>query len=175
MRDLPPFTVDGHLPPGEYQMTLDDIRSSALVDPWSERNEWILRWRRSLINNLAIFVPHLWDEGITNIYIDGSFVTNKRMPGDIDVYFDCEELAWPGLYRRLIARNRYWLREAVVWDESHEVDKTAMWGEYHLDFYPNYGQSAGTDRWGNPLLPFPDFFRQTESGEAKGIVKLIKS
>ena len=106
MIELPPFTTDGLLPPGEYLLALDELPDSPLVlgpgDP-KIYPHWDARWRETLVANLAILVRQLWAVGITEIFIDGSFVEDKDHPNDIDGYFVCDlrRLATGDLQREL--------------------------------------------------------------------------
>lgn len=93
MTMLPPFTNDGLLPPGDYVLTLDDLRTSMLVDgprPLREGSCWDQTWRETLVDNLALLVGQLRQVGITEIFINGSFVEDKDHPNDIDGYFVCD-------------------------------------------------------------------------------------
>ncbi len=70
MIELPPFTADGLLPPGEYLLSLDELRQSPLVlGPDDPRlcPAWDARWREALVANLAVLVRQLWAVGITEI------------------------------------------------------------------------------------------------------------
>ena len=60
-------------------------------------------------------VKHLWSVGITEIFIDGSFVEDKDHPNDIDGYFVCElmDLASGKLERNLNHVNPH---NAWTWD-----------------------------------------------------------
>ena len=88
---LPPFTSSGVLPPGDYALTLNELRASHLVT--GEGNSslaWDDEWRLQLVDNLEVLVRQLWAVGIERIFIDGSFVENKDHPRDIDGYFKCD-------------------------------------------------------------------------------------
>ena len=93
MIELPAFTKDGLLPPGEYLLSLDELRQSPLVlGPGNPKlyPNWDARWREKLVANLAILVRQLWTVGILEIFMDGSFVEDKDHPNDIDGYFVCD-------------------------------------------------------------------------------------
>ncbi len=105
MSKLPPFTPDGVLPPGDYLLTLDELRTSMLVlGPGEPRQcpTWDASWRETLVGNLAVLVRQLWQVGITEIFVDGSFAEDKDHPNDIDGYFVCglHELASGDLQRQ---------------------------------------------------------------------------
>ena len=88
---LPPFNDRGLLPPGDYELTLHELRTSLLVvGPSAAAPHWDASWRLWLVDNLAVMVSHLWACGIDEIFIDGSFAEDKDHPNDIDGYFVCD-------------------------------------------------------------------------------------
>ena len=101
---IPAFIEDGLLPPGDYEVTLEELRGSMLVvGPGVAYPSWDEEWRARLVDNLAIMVKQLWGVGVTEIFVDGSFVEDKDHPNDIDGYFECDlmELASGRLQRAL--------------------------------------------------------------------------
>lgn len=88
---LPDFKADGCLPAGDYALTFTQLRASSLVaGPLSGYPNWSRSWRNQLVNSLEVMVRQLWQVGITDIFIDGSFVEDKEHPNDIDGYFVCD-------------------------------------------------------------------------------------
>jgi hypothetical protein len=90
---VPPFDSDGLLPPGDYELSFDELRQSALVCGARDRKSdstWDTAWREQLVNGLEILVRQLWQVGIREIFADGSFVEDKDHPNDIDGYFVCD-------------------------------------------------------------------------------------
>lgn len=84
---LPMFTNDGVLPAGDYPLTLSALRQSHLVTgTLSGSADWDAGWRETLVENLGIVARQLWQVGITEIFLDGSFVEDKDHPNDIDGY-----------------------------------------------------------------------------------------
>jgi hypothetical protein len=91
--NLPGFTEEGLLPPGDYELTLDELAASYLVVGPVNRYKypnWDTAWRKRLVENLGVMVRQLWQVGVTAIFVDGSFVEDKERPNDIDGYFECE-------------------------------------------------------------------------------------
>lgn len=87
---LPMFTPDDVLPVGDYELTLDELRHSHLVTGQDNPSEnWDVQWRYELVMNLTVMAQQLWQVGVSNIFVDGSFVENKDHPNDIDGYFEC--------------------------------------------------------------------------------------
>jgi len=179
---LPPFTPDGLLPAGDYELTIDELRTSELVlgfDSNAETSTWDTPWRAFLFERLAMLVMQLRAVDIHEIYINGSFVEDKPHPNDIDGYFVCDlhRLASGELTRELnlLDPHKIW-----TWDPAlrrpyrgYPKKQLPMWHQYRVELYPHYGQTSGIrDRYGN-LLTFPSAFRCCRrSGAAKGIIQL---
>lgn len=179
---LPKFTSEGLLPPGEYPLTLDQLKASSLVlgpgNP-GEHPNWDAAWRERLVDNLAILVRQLWTVGITEIFVNGSFVEDKDHPNDVDGYFLCElqRLASGDLQRELNSIDPY---KIWTWDPAsrrpfrgYPKKQLPMWHQYRVELYPHYGQLCGIrDPFGHEL-EFPSAFRQSRcDGRPKGIVKI---
>ncbi|MCQ2009485.1 hypothetical protein NOM01_05665 [Sporolactobacillus sp. STSJ-5] len=68
------FNENGVLSPGDYLMTIEQLKSSLLVqgpgggEPWNQQKPLML------VNNLSILVDQLHRVGIDEIFIDSSFV-----------------------------------------------------------------------------------------------------
>ena len=150
------FNKDGLLPPEDYELTLNELRASVLVRGPQNENPWDVKWRLFLVDNLEALVQELWDVGIDQIYIDGSFVEEKAHPNDIDGYFECDlmELATGELERKLNALDPY---KIWTWDSSSRKPyrgftkkQLPMWHKYRVELYPHFGQPSGIlDEHGN--------------------------
>jgi hypothetical protein len=183
------FDEEGRLPPGDYEMTLAEISTSILVTQQFDGRDtnWDENWRMKLVENLRIMAQQLWDEGITEIFIDGSFATDKPKPGDIDGYFVVQKPEGMSdfefeehLCAQLNERDRH---KVWTWKDSDrrkpseaEKGQLPMWWQYHVEMWPEYGQSSNQV---HPVtgkeLTHADLFRITKfTGEEKGIIKLIK-
>jgi hypothetical protein len=173
---LPPFTEDGVLPAGDYGLTLEELAASPLVLGWGDADQWDIVWRGQLVSNLAVMVRHLWQVGIREVFVDGSFVEDKPHPNDIDGYFTCDAaLLYTGeLEARLQRLDPVW-----TWDPASRHASAAsakrqlpMWHRYRVELFPHAGQGTGiVDQFGNELT-FPSAFRQSRSFKPKGIVKI---
>jgi hypothetical protein len=89
---IPPFESDGLLPPGDFEVSFDELGNSVLVfgpSTAQEQSSWDMPWRLKLIKNLEILTRQLWQAGIRDIFADGSFAEDKDHPNDIDGYFVC--------------------------------------------------------------------------------------
>jgi hypothetical protein len=178
MGALPGFTDDGLLPAGDYPMTLDELRESMLVKgPGAGHPSWDDARRLFLVNNLETLAKQLWEVGIKEIFVKGSFVEDKDHPNDIDGYFVCdrEELASGRLQEKLNLLDPY---KIWTWDPASRMPyrgsakkQLPMWHRYRVELYPHFGQLSGIrDRFGNEL-EFPSAFRICRrSDRLKGIV-----
>jgi Family of unknown function (DUF6932) len=180
-RDLE-FTEDGLLPPGDCVMSLKDLRESVLARGprnASEYLNWDASWRGKLVENLAVLVHQLWEVGVSEIFVDGSFVEDKDHPNDIDGYFECElpYLASGELQRdlNLLDAHKVW-----TWDSAsrrtyrgYPKRQLPMWHVYRVELYPHYGQLCGIrDEYGHEL-EFPSAFRRSRrDGKPRGIIKI---
>ena len=80
----------GYFPPGDYPLTLKELGQSYLVTSAGVSSQsWDSAWRKHLVGNLSVLVEQLWNVGVTEIFIDGSFTEDKDHPNDIDGYFVC--------------------------------------------------------------------------------------
>lgn len=181
---LPPFAEDGVLPPGDYELSIADLKESMLVvgprrSGRGRRPTWDQAWRRQLVENLEVLVTQLSQVGITEIFVNGSFVEDKDHPNDIDGYFECDlrRLASGELQRELNALDPHGV---WTWDprsrrsyRGYAKLQLPMWHVYRVELYPHFGQPAGIrDRFGNEL-EFPSAFRiSRRSDTPKGIVKV---
>jgi hypothetical protein len=72
-------------------MSLEELKGSMLVErPEEGYPIWDSGWRMKLVGNLEVMVGQLRHVGITQIFVDGSFVEDKDHPNDIDSYFECD-------------------------------------------------------------------------------------
>lgn len=184
---LPEFTVDGVLPAGDYELTLMELSESMLVKgPGPDYPDWNAAWRQKLVENLAVLVGQLWQVGVTEIFIDGSFLEDKDHPNDIDGYFECDwhELVSGRLQAELnqLDPHRIWTWDAAERRRYRGYPKgqLPMWHQYRVELYPHTpGLIAGSDVHGNPR-EFPSFFRtarrQLIGGQTqRGIIQIRRT
>jgi hypothetical protein len=182
---IPPFGPDGLLPPGEYEVSFEELRSSVLVFGTcaaTEHSSWDMSWRLQLTTNLEILTRQLWQTGIRDIFADGSFAEDKDHPNDIDGYFVCSlDLLKTGELARglnLLDPFKIW-----TWDPAsrkpylgYPKKQLPMWHRYRVELYPHVpGLGIGSgirDKHGHEL-EFPSAFRQSRrDGKPRGIVKI---
>lgn len=176
------FTADGLLPAGDYELTLDELADSILVHGPASGTmyaHWDIPWRAKLVENLRALVHELWQVGIRDAFVNGSFVEDKDHPNDIDGYFACDlrHLVSGDLQRDLnvLDPHKIW-----TWDPASRRPyrgyaklQLPMWHMYRVELYPHFGQLCGIrDQYGHEL-EFPSAFRQSRrDGKPKGIVKI---
>ena len=150
---IPPLDpATGGLPPGDHRATLEEIRKRFGFTP---RRRWLLKGLRSP-------VKAFWAAGIEEIYIDGSFCTEKPDPGDIDGYWVEPD---PGVYERV---DPYWIDFQLVLAHHSRKWKWRMWVEQGVEFFIHPTMEA------TPELGFPVFFRQDRDGRPRGVIQVIK-
>lgn len=174
------FTTEGKLPAGDYPMSLDDLRSSLLVEGPGNDPFWDSGWRMRLVNNLEILAKQLWQVGVTEIFIDSSFTEDVTHPNDIDGYFvtEFDRLRSGDLQRELndLDPHRVWNWDPELRRPARGFTKKQlpMWHIYHIELYPHVpGLSGAPEECGNEFL-FPASFHQCRRNSApKGIIKLL--
>jgi len=183
MGKIPGFTDGGMLPPGEYEVTLDELRRPILVvGPKGKdtRPNWDAPWRRRLVDNLEVLAGQLWQVGIVDIFVDGSFAEDKDHPNDIDGYFVCNlmRLASGELERELNLLDPY---KVWTWDPAsrrpyrgYPKNQLPMWHRYRVELYPHFsGLPSGIKDEHGDELEFPSAFRRSRrDGKPRGIVKI---
>lgn len=172
------FNEDGLLEPGDYPMTITELRQSLLVKgPEDQTAPWNKKKRLSLVNNLEVLVNQLHQVGIDEIFIDGSFVEDKANPSDIDGYFNADVYTLPDVIRALNAIDPYkiWNWKDRIYDRNSAKYQLSMWHRYKVEMYPNTGEGCGIfDEYGNEQT-FPAAFRKTrDTFLPKGIIQIIK-
>lgn len=142
---------------------------------------WDIDWRRTLVGNLAILVRQLWQVGISEIFVDGSFVEDKDHPNDIDGNFECDlkHLASGRLEQELnrLDPHKVWTWDPASRKRDRETGKKQlpMWHQYRVELFPHVGQLSGIlDPHGNEL-EFPAAFRLSRRGMPKGIIKVVRN
>jgi hypothetical protein len=173
------FNELGFLEPGDYELTFQEIQESILVRE-GEISYWDESWRRFLIGNCEVLVKQLWQVGIQDIFIDGSFVTDKGRPEDIDGYFvlnDLDEML--DLQSQLNDLDPYccwtWHPEDRIYPDDDGSFHFPMWRYYRVELFPDcLGAYTGLNYPDGRRLKFPQLFRVTRNFETKGIIKIVK-
>ena len=106
------------------------------------------RKRRGLLDGLADGLDLLAEVGCRRVWLDGSFVTAKDEPGDVDVCWDADGVDLERI-------------DPVFLDFSD--GRAAQKRRFRCEFFPNVVE-AGSG------LVFADFFQNERDGSRKGIV-----
>jgi hypothetical protein len=142
---LPPFTTSGLLPPGIHWASWKEITDRFGHTPH----------RQNLLLGLMQGIDALKAAGCQVIYIDGSFCTDKEVPGDFDVCWDDSTVDLDFLSASAPLMFEF--------GQARAAQKAAYLGE----FFPCSGIAAP------PTTLYLDFFQlDKNSGSAKGIVGL---
>jgi len=136
-----PAFKNGELPVGEHQASLSEIdnRFGKSTDK-----------RKNLMKKFKSVVKNMKSAGVKTIWIDGSFVTDKQEPSDID---GCWEYTTAVDLKKL---------DPVFLERS----RNAMKQKYGLDFFISNIIEFDSG------LPFPKFFQLNKDHSPKGIVVL---
>ena len=177
---LPAF-VAGLLPAGDYPMSLAELRQSYLVTGEGvDVLGWDSEWRAQLVDNLELFVQQLRQVEVERIFVNGSFVTNKARPGDIDAYFECEANQYPQIMIGLLQQEPLlpWdlVRRRI--DPVSDLPKPIMWHEYRVEIFPHFTDHpvpTGVRDEDENNLYFPTLFRRDrETGRPKGVIQIVR-
>ena len=135
---IPALQKNGELPPGEHQASLEELES--VFGTATDRRRLLMRGLREAINNLEL-------SGVRTLWIDGSFITDKKEPDDID---GCWEYTPSVDLKKL---------DPVFLKPREEMKK-----RYGLDFFISNVIEGGSG------LPFSKFFQVNRDGDPKGIL-----
>jgi hypothetical protein len=136
---MPRLNRLGELPPGEHETSLASVR---------RRFGRLSAQREELMRGLEEAAGNLKAAGVQKIWINGSFVTSKKEPNDVDGCWEYTENVNIG---RL---------DPVFLAES----RLPMKQKYGVEFFPAFVIEAGSG------LPFPKFFQVNRDGDPKGIL-----
>ena len=178
---LPELTADGLLPVGDHTLTISELRASYLVTGEGvDAPGWAGAWRAELVDNLEPFVRQLWQVGIERIFVNGSFVTSKPRPEDIDGYWECEV----GQFGRILI-GLLQAEPSLPWDLTQRpldhpsgLGKPVMWHRYRVELFPHFTDhpvpTGVRDEHGDDLF-FPTLFRRDKAtARPKGVIQIIR-
>jgi hypothetical protein len=135
-----PELVDGRLPPGEWTASWSEIESAFATSDW----------RVHLLGGCRRALQSLKVAGCRRAWIDGSFVTSKLHPGDIDGCYDP------------VGVDRAALHPAL---RDLSPGRPAQKAEFGCEFFPNVVE-VGSGEY------FVEFFQRDRDGERKGIIAI---
>ncbi len=136
---IPTLQANGELPSGEHQAYLKEVES--VFGSSNDHRKLLMRRLREASRNFEL-------SGVRTIWVNGSFVTDKENPNDID-----------GCWEYTQSVNTETLDTVFL-----QGSRKAMKEKYGLDFFIANIIEAGSG------LPFPKFFQINRNGEPKGIL-----
>jgi hypothetical protein len=114
------------------------------------------------LQGLGVAVQVFRAAGIEEIYIEGSFCTEKPDPGDID---GCWVEPDEGVYERIAP---CWIDFELVLVPHLRKWKWHMWADYGVEFFIDPAMQAA------PGTSFPEFFRQDREGNPRGLIQIVR-
>lgn len=137
------YQENGNLIPGVHSMSWLEF----------EQEFGVSAYRLGILEGLKIGLYELKKCGCNFVYIDGSYVTKKELPGDFDACWDTT-----GVNIAFLMSNY-----PTLIDFSNERKNQKL--KYKGEFFPaNFPADGKT--------PYIDFFQTDRDGAAKGIVQI---
>lgn len=127
------------LPPGEHIATFEEVKQTLAFN----------HHRLNLFNGLLSAASLLARSGCKYLYLDGSYVTEKELPGDFDACWSIDKVDFSNV-------------DPIFLDLSNGT--TAQKARFGGELFPNY-----TERSSGQL--FKDFFKnEKHTNQEKGII-----
>lgn len=143
---IPPFDETGKLPEGKHDCTLEELKSRFVYN----------KKRAEIFDGLMKLIEVLKAVSCGTIYVDGSFVTEKSRPGDVDVCW--QEGTGTDL--------EYEYRNAPILNPS-PANRKIHKDFFKADIFPANVMEMGSKKY------FLDFFQMDkDTGAKKGILKI---
>ena len=135
---IPALKSNGELPEGEHCASLDEVER--VYGSSTDRRKLMMRGLRDAVSNFV-------SSNVETLWIDGSFVTDKEEPNDIDGCWEYTDSV-----------------DTTILDTVFLGPRVEMKKKYGLDFFMANITEAGSG------LPFPNFFQVNRDGDPKGII-----
>jgi hypothetical protein len=139
------FTDEGLLPSGVHETDLEELK---------EKMGWN-RKRRELLEGLEEVLELMASCGVVRVYLDGSFVTGKDRPNDIDGCYDLAEDVTAEDLGRL----------APIFPPNPEGRAEAK-RRFGVDLFPSAATELGSGQ------PFLRFFQTDREGCERGVLSV---
>jgi hypothetical protein len=132
------------LPPGIYDATLQEVYARFAINSQ----------RKILFDGLSAGLDNLFKAGCKQIFLDGSYVSGKPIPGDYDLVWDIKNVDGA-------------LVDPVLYDFTHGAGTHYQKVKYLGEYFPSYLIESSSNK------SFVDFFQiDFNSGRAKGIIRI---
>ena len=140
---IPQFADEGLLPPGIHETDLEELKEKI---GWSRKRQGLLEGLEEALELMASY-------GVVRVYLDGSFVTDKDRPNDIDGCYDLAEDVTAEDLRRL----------APIFppNPSNRAEAKRRFG---VDLFPAAAMELGSGQ------PFLRFFQTDREGRERGVL-----
>ena len=139
------FTEDGLLPPGVHETDLEELREKM---GWSRKRQGLLEGLEEALELMAAC-------GVVRVYLDGSFVTDKDRPNEIDGCYDLSE--------DVTAEDLRCLAPIFPPNPSNRAEAKRRFG---VDLLPAAATEVGSGQ------PFLHFFQTDREGRERGVLSL---
>ncbi len=141
---IPSFNSDGRLPPGIHPCTWEEFVARVGNTPH----------RLTLISGLKAAMEQLKSVGCQTVYVDGSFVTNKAVPGDFDACWEVNG----------VDMNKLKTTAPALLTFANKC--AAQKAKYRDEFFPAGWPADSAGRL------FLDFFQKDRDGNPKGSISI---
>ena len=145
---IPSLTAGGELPPGVHSATLKEVE--AVFGLNNDRRQLLMKGLKGALDLLKA-------GKVSKVFIDGSFVSDKDEPNDVD-----------GCWSRVGAVASK--LDSRFWDFADVTDMRAkrqsLKQDFGIDFYMAESIESGSGKH------FPEFFQTNRDGQAKGIIEV---
>lgn len=139
-----PSFINKNLPPGIHITTWEEFKVRYGVN-----------YKRNLqLQGLERAIEEFKKAGSTKIFIDGSFVTDKKNPGDYDALYDLDEIDEAKIDKRLV--------------DASILGRDKQKRSYQGEFFPMFANA--TSPVGSRYIDF--FQRDKKTNQPKGIIRI---
>lgn len=167
------FLKNGLLPAGDHEISLAQLKRLIREGPGGGR-DWDTAWRLQLLEEFEQRYHQLASVGITEVYIDGSYATDKYHPNDMDAYFVVPRKLWRTSAEAALKEldPEFWRFETVS-DPSGKSGYPMAFLR-HIEMFPVYQEHTPAFADCLEMIdPKINFFRSDKwSHRTKGIIKI---
>ncbi|HTV72713.1 MAG TPA: hypothetical protein VME66_03275 [Candidatus Acidoferrales bacterium] len=131
---IPEFTDDGLLPPGIHQAT----DWSEIADTFGGNTR-----RDALLAGLRLMLEDLRRAGCREVFLDGSFVTDKELPGDFDLTYEYDQIDYGVIHPALLDVTPPRIQQKARYGGEALPNVVCETGQVFADFFQNDKASGG--------------------------------
>jgi hypothetical protein len=167
------FAKSGLLPPGDHAVRMAELEAFIRQGPENAQG-WDTAWRLQLLQEFKQRYAQLQAVGIGEVYIDGSYATDKYHPNDMDVYFVVPRKTWNSGAEQALQK-----MDPEFWRFEPELGADGKLGypmafQHHIEMYPVYREHTAEYAECQAMIdPKIKFFRTDKySHRSKGIIRI---